>query len=62
MDSIQFLKSSDVAAESAALAFKAFQQRVPDGHCNYRYSSDPSSLPLYQKELVKGLVIGGVKG
>ena len=63
MDSISFLKSSDVAAESAALAFKALPTEsarmaiaiiaIIPILCVY---------PFIQKELVKGLVIGGVKG
>ncbi len=63
MDSIQFLKSSDVALESAALAFKA----LPTESARMAIAIIaiiPILLvyPFIQKELVKGLVIGGVKG
>lgn len=63
MDSIQFLKSSDVAAESAALAYKA----LPTESARMAIAIIaivPILLvyPFIQKELVKGLVIGGVKG
>lgn len=63
MDSIQFLKSSDIASESAALAFKA----LPTESARMAIAIIaiiPILLvyPFVQKELVKGLVIGGVKG
>jgi len=63
MDSIQFLKSSDVAAESAALAFKA----LPTESARMAIAIIAilpilMVYPFIQKELVKGMVIGGVKG
>lgn len=63
MDSIAFLKTSDVAAESAALAFKS----LPTESARMAIAIIaiiPILLvyPFIQKELVKGLVIGGVKG
>jgi putative aldouronate transport system permease protein len=63
MDSIAFLKSSNVAAESAALAFKS----LPTESARMAIAIIaiiPILLvyPFIQKELVKGLVIGGVKG
>ena len=63
MDSIAFLKSSDVAAESAALAFKS----LPTEGARMAIAIIailPILLvyPFIQKELVKGMVVGGVKG
>jgi len=63
MDSIAFLKTSDVATESAALAYKS----LPTESARMAIAIIaiiPILLvyPFIQKELVKGLVIGGVKG
>lgn len=63
MDSIAFLKSSDIASESAALAYKAFPMESARMAIAI-IAILPILLvyPFIQKELVKGLVIGGVKG
>lgn len=63
MDSIQFLKSSDIAMESSALAYKAFPTESARMAIAI-IAIIPILLvyPFIQKELVKGLVIGGVKG
>jgi putative aldouronate transport system permease protein len=63
MDNIAFLKSGDTAAESAALAYKSMPTEgarmaiaiiaILPVLCVY---------PFIQKELVKGMVVGGVKG
>lgn len=63
MDSIAFLKSSDTAAESAALAFKA----LPTEGARMAIAIIAilpilMVYPFIQKELVKGMVVGGVKG
>jgi putative aldouronate transport system permease protein len=63
MDSIQFLKTSDIAMESSQLAYKS----LPTESARMAIAIIaiiPILLvyPLIQKELVKGLVIGGVKG
>ena len=63
MDSIAFLKSSDIAAESSVLKFKAFPTESARMAIAI-IAIIPILLvyPFIQKELVKGLVIGGVKG
>lgn len=63
MDNISFLKSGDTAAESAALAYKSMPTEgarmaiaiiaILPILCVY---------PFIQKELVRGMVVGGVKG
>ena len=63
MDNIAFLKSGDTATESAALAFKSMPTEgarmaiaiiaILPILCVY---------PFIQKELVRGMVVGGVKG
>ncbi len=63
MDNIAFLKSGDTAAESAALAYKSMPTEgarmaiaiiaILPILCVY---------PFIQKELVRGMVVGGVKG
>ena len=63
MDSIAFLKSSDAAAESAALAFKS----LPTEGARMAIAIIAilpilMVYPFIQKELVKGMVVGGVKG
>lgn len=63
MDSIAFLKSSDAAVESAALAFKS----LPTEGARMAIAIIAilpilMVYPFIQKELVKGMVIGGVKG
>lgn len=63
MDSIAFLKSSDMAAESAALAFKS----LPTEGARMAIAIIAilpilMVYPFIQKELVKGMVVGGVKG
>ena len=63
MDNIAFLKSGDTAAESAALAFKT----MPTEGARMAIAIVailPILLvyPFIQKELVRGMVVGGVKG
>ena len=63
MDNIAFLKSGDTAAESAALAFKT----MPTEGARMAIAIVailPILLvyPFSQKELVRGMVVGGVKG
>lgn len=63
MDSIAFLKSSSAAAEGAALAYKS----LPTESARMAIAIIailPILLvyPFIQKELVKGMVVGGVKG
>jgi len=63
MQSIQFMKTSDIAAESAGLAAKA----LPTESARMAIAIIailPILLvyPFIQKELVKGMVVGGVKG
>ena len=63
MDNIAFLKSGDTAAESAALAFKT----MPTEGARMAIAIVailPILLvyPFLQKELVRGMVVGGVKG
>ncbi|MDD6679552.1 MAG: carbohydrate ABC transporter permease [Firmicutes bacterium] len=63
MDSIAFLKSSSAAAEGAALAFKS----LPTESARMAIAIIAilpilMVYPFIQKELVKGMVVGGVKG
>jgi len=63
MDSIAFLKSSSAAAEGAALAYKA----LPTESARMAIAIIAilpilMVYPFIQKELVKGMVVGGVKG
>ena len=63
MDSIAFLKSADAAAESAVLAFKS----LPTEGARMAIAIIAilpilMVYPFIQKELVKGMVVGGVKG
>ena len=63
MDNIAFLKTSDIASESATLAYKA----LPTEGARMAMAIVailPMLLvyPFIQKELVKGMVVGGVKG
>ncbi|MBP5305295.1 MAG: carbohydrate ABC transporter permease [Lachnospiraceae bacterium] len=63
MDNIAFLKTSDIAAESATLAYKS----LPTEGARMAMAIVailPMLLvyPFIQKELVKGMVVGGVKG
>ena len=63
MDSIEFLKSSSAATEGASLAFKS----LPTESARMAIAIIailPILLvyPFIQKELVKGMVVGGVKG
>ncbi len=63
MNNIQFLKTSDIAAESSMLAYKS----LPTEGARMAIAIIailPILLvyPFIQKELVKGMVIGGVKG
>ena len=63
MNNIQFLKTSDIAAESSMLAYKS----LPTEGARMAIAIIailPILLvyPFIQKELVKGMVVGGVKG
>lgn len=63
MDSIAFLKSSDIAAESSALAYKS----LPTESARMAIAIIAilpilMVYPFIQKQLVKGMVVGGVKG
>ena len=63
MDNIAFLKSGDTAAESAALAFKT----MPTEGARMAIAIVAilpilMVYPFIQKELVRGMVVGGVKG
>ena len=63
MDNIAFLKSGDTAAESAALAFKTMPTEAARMAIAI-VAILPILLvyPFIQKELVRGMVVGGVKG
>ncbi len=63
MQSIQYLKTSDIAAEASGLAYKS----LPTESARMAIAIIailPILLvyPFIQKELVKGMVVGGVKG
>ena len=63
MDSISFLKSSDLAQESAMLAARS----LPTESARMAIAIIAmipilSVYPFIQKELIKGMVVGGVKG
>lgn len=63
MDSINFLKTSDIAKESALLAAKS----LPTESARMAVAIIAmipilSIYPFIQKELIKGMVVGGVKG
>ena len=63
MDSINFLKTSDLAKESAMLAAKS----LPTESARMAVAIIAmipilSIYPFIQKELIKGMVVGGVKG
>lgn len=63
MDSINFLKTSDIAKESAMLAAKS----LPTESARMAIAIIAmipilSIYPFIQKELIKGMVVGGVKG
>ena len=63
MQSIQFLKTSDIAAEASGLAYKS----LPTESARMAIAIIAilpilMVYPFIQKELVKGMVVGGVKG